>query len=127
MSSNSPVSNKIFFKKLFSRAKKNLGVFFSDKLFDSLVFRKHQFSVPVTVLVKFSQNNIFVVISDNQTGEIYLSKSSGSLHFRGKARQTPDACHSLLDLIFQCLMKNSLKFFSLELVGNHRLRRFFIR
>ena len=77
--------------------------------------------------LRFTENNIFVVLKDIKTNQILLNKSSGLLGFQGRNRQTTEVCYILVTKILECLVKHSIKFFSIEILGRHRLRRFFLR
>mgnify|MGYP001799560116 CR=1 FL=1 len=117
--------SSVFFKKLYQRSKENLGLKFHPDSF--LDFSPKSSSSSIVLYLRFTENNIFVLLKDHQTNQNLLSKSSGLLGFKGRGRQTTEVCYLLVSQIMEHLAKYSVKFFAVEILGRHRLRRFFLR
>jgi ribosomal protein S11 len=118
----------IFIKKLYERSEQSSNLQFQNclNLLPSKISSKENF-FPIILYLRFTENNIFVILKDLKTDQILLNKSSGLLGFQGRNRQTTEVCYMLVTQILECLVKYSIKFFSIEILGRHRLRRFFLR
>ena len=113
-----------FFKKLYQRSKENSALSFHPKFLPN--FSKAKTFSSVVLYLRFTENNIFILLKDSRTNEQLLSKSSGLLGFKGRGRQTTEVCYLLVSQILESLAKYSVKFFAIEILGRHRLRRFFL-
>ena len=81
----------------------------------------------VRLLVRFTQNNIFLNFVDKKSLKNTVSISGGALGFKGRSRQSSDSIHRVFDSLINIMLKTPTSFYGLEIRGQGRLRRFFLR